>query len=85
LRGSHSGVPVIEIGANLAMPLCAVCNKTVDELIQTRECQSWATVFVARCHGQQEVVTIPESVLGLGDSVEVGRAFGVPKLLEVRG
>lgn len=63
-------------------PICAVCNKPVDELLMELCDFQYARRWIAVCHGQRQVVEIPERVLMFGERIEMGRAFeyqGLPK------
>jgi hypothetical protein len=39
-----------------AVPMCAVCHRPVDRLVETQETFLEKVVFVAHCHGQSERV-----------------------------
>lgn len=64
----------------LPLPICAVCNKPVDRLIETKDPVRPSFVLIAECHGEREVVSVsvddiwPAS-LDRGPRIELGLAF----------
>ena len=40
-------------------PICAICNRAVEEFLADQCDATMSTTFIARCHGAEESVTIP--------------------------
>lgn len=55
-------------------PICAVCNKPVDEVIVVRSAFEPVRRFRVVCHGQSEEFEMPEELWEFG-IVEMGKAF----------
>lgn len=67
--GWRSGAHVKELQAK---PMCAVCGRPVERMIEEEDEHRSEVIFTASCHGQRERITIP-----MGDSRLKGISFGV--------
>lgn len=63
------------------LPLCAICNRPVDRLIEDYDALTDTYLLVAICHGQKECVPIDPCTLVTAKSISVGKAFALqPKV-----
>jgi hypothetical protein len=62
-----------------AKPLCAVCLRPVDHFEERVEEFIGRRVFVVRCHGQSQRISLDEAEMSNVRTIELGRAF-VPVL-----
>lgn len=66
-------------------PVCAKCDKPVDEIATTRSIRGSFIVSV-RCHGQTEDVEITDRDLELmGTNIRFGKAFTGAPMLPMKG
>lgn len=61
-------------------PICDVCNKPVERFERELIDYEAQEKFTARCHGETEVVFIPDYLRLGGYRIEMGRAFTTKKL-----
>jgi len=67
---------------NGGLPHCAVCNKPVDKMEWFDNFDSHHRTFRAFCHGQVEVVDLPNILLIDNLSIEYATAFNQKRLEE---
>lgn len=60
---------------DLPWPMCAVCKKTVQQIICFENLMTDTTVYLARCHGQEEKVELSRYMMIGTKSIEAGVAF----------
>ena len=53
-------IPLDRLRKPVPMLMCGKCGHPVDELIETREIPSGNYILAAKCHGDFDVVSIPE-------------------------
>ena len=63
-------------------PTCAICQRPVDEIATWRDGIRRVTVYRARCHGDEQVVDLDDSLLVTSESISPGLAFATPQLTE---
>lgn len=56
-------------------PMCAVCGKPVDEMLEEEDEMLRRVTFTAVCHGQRERVTVNEELVESGRVQGFGTAF----------
>lgn len=56
-------------------PTCALCGKPVERLAREADPVRAFLVLVAFCHGEREVVEVPEELIEAADGVRLGVAF----------
>ena len=56
-------------------PLCHVCGRPVDELWAERQERTYTTLFIARCHGQEQAVELSEELVQAATMISYGLAF----------
>lgn len=73
----------LELHPIASRPICARCNKPVDDLIEAEDHFMERLVFIACCHGERERVVIPWSDLAssVNTRLQFGRAFVDPPQL----
>lgn len=62
-----------------ARPLCAVCLRPVDHFEERVEHFIGRRVFIVRCHGQSQRISLDEAEMRHVRTIDLGRAF-VPVL-----
>ncbi len=60
--------------------MCARCGKPVDRLDSKVDPVRCFLVLVAHCHGEREVVQVPEEAIVAADCVSLGVAFAAKAL-----
>lgn len=70
---------MIEAVEQKDIPICAVCNKPVEEFIQHMGVQAGTghqlTVLIAKCHGKKEIVSFTDMDLMEMTDLQLGKAF----------
>lgn len=56
-------------------PICYMCGKQVDEMITERQQRTYTTVFIVRCHGQEQAVELCEKMIQGCERISYGLAF----------
>lgn len=57
------------------VPTCAICNKPVERMESMYNPMSCAKMFAVYCHGDKEVVALPDVYIMDCDSIRMGQAF----------
>ena len=57
------------------VPICAVCNKPVERMESMYNPMSCAKMYAVYCHGDKEVVALPDHMIEDCDSIRMGQAF----------
>ncbi len=55
--------------------MCAVCGKEVDEFIVEINSFTRETIYTAKCHGDVEIVALPDHILVECVRASIGYAF----------
>lgn len=66
----------------ISAPICAVCGRQVDHFEHTRDASTHANEFVARCHGEEQRVTLSAKAIEMAgpDGISMLRAFDSARL-----
>jgi hypothetical protein len=65
------------------LPLCAVCNKSVERMEPQYDFNNYQKRFRVYCHGQTEEAFINDMDIWNADSIRMGQAF-IDKLPQVQ-
>jgi hypothetical protein len=73
-------MPKPKVKAEDVLPWCAVCDKRVDSIEEIRQPHVRKTLYIVRCHGQEERTVLGDEVILDSYSIEVGTAFATRRL-----
>jgi hypothetical protein len=59
----------------MKMPWCAVCQRPVEYFEQRFDWDHMGDVYVARCHGAEQIVALSHADSVRAKSIELGQAF----------
>ena len=57
------------------VPLCAVCNKPVEQMESMYDINTYQKRFLVYCHGQMEEALLSDMDIWNADSIRMGQAF----------
>lgn len=64
------------LAVEIVPPMCAVCGRPVERIIQERDILTGETILVVKCHGASETVTIATEEIIAATAIRMGTAFG---------
>lgn len=65
----------------MKLPICDICNKSVDRIRRDRDVVRDVEVYTAECHGDKEICILTQDEMEECINIELGRAFITKRLV----